>query len=77
MPPVTVEQLQRWWQIRTQKTALENTQEVAPALVHFEELSVHAVSLTQDLPVDQIMEPLPMYDSASVWQPIAPSPNRY
>jgi hypothetical protein len=73
MPLVSVEQLQKWWQTRIQRTAWKGAQEVAPALVHFSELSVHA---RQDPPADQIVEPLPTYDSAPIWQPLATGPNR-
>lgn len=73
---VSVEQLQRWWQIRIQRTTREGAQEITPAPMHVEELSVHAASLTRDPPANQIVEPSPTYDSASIWQPLAPGPDR-
>lgn len=58
-----------------QKSTWEVVQEVSPALAHFEESPIRAVSITPDLSMEQNIESLQTYDPAPIWQPPAPGPD--
>jgi hypothetical protein len=52
----------------------ENTQEAAPALLHFEYSSARVIPQTHSSSTDHAAGSLETYDQTCVWQPLAPSP---